>query len=156
MKKNLDITKPRYCKQILPVPWLVTWRFFFKCITITWVIKTVCYTLWTSLNRGFHCIIFSFQLLTDLGPSNLTSSSPLLIYYDYISFLNHIIFCLILLFQHGSSLLFAVGFLTRSLFATMILTAATHSLLVSPVAYNPEASKFPIFTCLEKCWVFYF
>ena len=84
MKKNLDITKPRYCKQILPVPWLVTWRFFFKCITITWVIKTVCYTLWTSLNRGFHCIIFSFQLLTDLGPSNLTSSSPLLIYYIYI------------------------------------------------------------------------
>ena len=26
----------------------------------------------------------------------------------------------------------------------MILTAATNSLLVSPVAYNPEASKFPI------------
>ena len=84
MKKNLDITKPRYCKQILPVPWLVTWRFFFKCITITWVIKRVCYTLWTSLNRGFHCIIFSCQLLTDLGRSNLTSSSPLLIYYIYI------------------------------------------------------------------------
>ena len=153
MKKNLDITKPRYCKQILPVPWLVTWRFFFKCITITWVIKRVCYTLWTSLNRGFHCITFSFQLLTDLGPwpvPHLCWSTT------YISFLNHIIFCLILLFQHGSSLLFAVGFLTRSLFATMILTAATNSLLVSPVAYNPETSKFPIFTCLEKCWVFYF
>ena len=26
----------------------------------------------------------------------------------------------------------------------MILAAATDSLLVSPVAYNPEASKFPI------------
>ena len=28
MKKNLDITKPRYSKQILPVPWpFVIWRF---------------------------------------------------------------------------------------------------------------------------------
>ena len=85
MTKNLDITKPCYCKTNFASPLaLVTWRFFFKCITITWVIKRVCYTLWTSLNRGFHCIIFSFQLLTDLGPSNLTSSSPLLIYYIYI------------------------------------------------------------------------
>ena len=72
----------------------------------------------------------------------------------YISFLNHIIFCLILLFQHGWSLLFAVGFLTRSLFATTILTAATNSILVSPEAYHPEASKFPLFICLEPCWGF--
>ena len=38
----------------------------------------------------------------------------------------------------------------------MILAAATDSLLVSPVAYNPEASKFPIFTCLEKMLGFLF
>ena len=85
MTKNLDITKPCYCKTNFGSPLaLITWRLFFKCITITWVIKIVCDTLWTSLNRGFHCIIFSFQLLTDLGPSNLTSSSLLLIYYIYI------------------------------------------------------------------------
>ena len=80
----------------------------------------------------------------------LTSSNLL------ISFLNYIIFCLILLFQHRSSLLFAVGFLTPtcSLFATMILAATTNSLLVSSQAYHPEASKFPLFICLEPYWVF--
>ena len=144
MKKNLDITKPRYCKQILPVPWLVTWRFFFKCITITWVIKRVCYTLWTSLNRGFHCIIFSFQLLTDLGPSNLTSFSPLLIYYIYILPQPHY-----LLFDPPLPTWLITSFCSRFLLFAV-------GLLVSPVAYNPETSKFPIFTCLEKCWVFYF
>jgi len=36
----------------------------------------------------------------------------------------------------------------------MILAAATNSLLVSPEAYHPEASKFPLFICLEPCWGF--
>ena len=75
-----------------------------------------------------HYIIhyISFQLLTDLGWSSnltilLTFANNLL-----ISFLNCIIFCLILLFQHGSSLLFSAGFLTPTFFATMILAAACH------------------------------
>lgn len=36
----------------------------------------------------------------------------------------------------------------------MTLAAATNSILVSPEAYHPEASKFPLFICLEPCWGF--
>ena len=36
----------------------------------------------------------------------------------------------------------------------MILAATTNSLFVSPEAYNPEASKIPLFICLEPCWGF--
>ena len=38
--------------------------------------------------------------------------------------------------------------------AFLLAAAATNSLLVQPEAYNSEASKFPLYFCLEPCWGF--
>ena len=52
MKKNLDITKPRYSEQILLIPWPFVISMFHCILQLQGVKKIVCYTARISLYRG--------------------------------------------------------------------------------------------------------